>query len=105
MFLVPRCSDCTTATLQNAKSFGSSFFSGDEVTPRLVHNDDSTSLSSAADLEHVGMMADVEAEAEAEVEVEEAIYEEIAEVQQKVTGHVHKDHCISEYHDYELNSR
>ena len=80
-----RCSDCTTATLQNAKSFGSSFFSGDEVTPRLLHNDDSTSLSSAADLEHVGMMAEVEADAEAEVEGEEAIYEEIAEVQQKVT--------------------
>ena len=49
------------------------------MTPRLMHNDDSTSLSSAADLEQVGMMA------EAEIIDSGAIYEEIGEpLQQKV---------------------
>lgn len=49
------CSDCTTATLQGAKSYGSSFFSGDEMaTPRLLGADedldaDNTSLSSNDD--------------------------------------------------------
>ena len=50
------CSDCTTATLQGAKSYGSSFFSGDEMaTPRLLGSsdledaDENTSLSSNDD--------------------------------------------------------
>ena len=70
-----RCSDCTTATLQNAKSFGSSFFSGDEMTPRLMHTsgDDSTSLSSSADIvDHVG-----DAMESKDIYDAEAIYEEI----------------------------
>ncbi len=45
------CSDCTTATLQGAKSYGSSFFSGEEMaTPRLLGSgsgdNDDTSISS-----------------------------------------------------------
>ena len=46
------CSDCTTATLQGAKSYGSSFFSGDEEmpTPRLLASgsDDQDATEAAA---------------------------------------------------------
>ena len=41
------CSDCTTATLQGAKSYGSSYF--EDETPRLLGSDDNTSVSSDDD--------------------------------------------------------
>ena len=45
------CSDCTTATLQGARSFGSSYFEDETAaTPRLMlESDDDTSLSSNED--------------------------------------------------------
>ena len=49
------CSDCTTATLQGAKSYGSSFFSGDEEMATMLGEEaasdagDNTSLSSNDD--------------------------------------------------------